>query len=56
MERLSKLHLDGTAVTKLPSSVEHLTNLKELPFHGCKGPPSKLWNKLLPLNLMPRRS
>ncbi|KAK4570852.1 hypothetical protein RGQ29_029635 [Quercus rubra] len=56
MERLSKLHLDGTAITKLPSSIEHLTNLKELSFRGCKGPPSKLWNNLFPLNLLPRRS
>ena len=38
MERLSKLHLDGTTITKIPSSVERLTNLKELSFRGCKGP------------------
>ncbi|KAM4075822.1 hypothetical protein ACJW30_12G017900 [Castanea mollissima] len=56
MECLSKLHLDGTAITKLPSSFECLTNLNELSFRGCKGPPSKLWNKLFPLNLLPRRS
>ena len=56
MKHLWKLHLDGTAIMKLPSSVEHLTNLKELYFRGCKGPPPKLWDKLLPMNLMPRRS
>ena len=32
MKRLSKLHLNGTAITKLPSSIEHLTNLEELSF------------------------
>ena len=56
MEHLWKLHLDGITITKLPLSVEHLTNLKELYFWGCKGPPPKLWNKLFPMNLMPRRS
>ena len=56
MECLSELHLDGTAIPKLPSSFERVTNLKELSFRGCKGPPSKLWNKLFPLNLLPRRS
>ena len=56
MKRLSKLHLNGTAITKLPSSVEHLTNLEELWLEGCKGPPHKLWNNLFPLSLMPRRS
>ena len=55
-KRLSKLHLNGTAITKLPSSIEHLTNLEELSFRGCIGPPSKLWNKLFPFNLMQRRS
>ena len=30
MECLSKLYLDGTAITKLPSSIEHLTNLASL--------------------------
>ncbi|XP_030937948.1 TMV resistance protein N-like isoform X2 [Quercus lobata] len=36
MERLSKLHLDGTAITKLPSSIEHLTNLVSLHLRDCK--------------------
>ena len=36
MEHLSKLHLDGTAITKLPSSIEHLTNLASLHLRDCK--------------------
>ena len=56
MKHLSILHLDGTTITKLPSSIERMTNLKELSFRGCKGPPSKLLNKLCPLNILPRRS
>ena len=36
MERLSILHLDGTAVTQLPSTVEHLTNLASLNLRDCK--------------------
>ena len=35
-EHLSKLHLDGTAIMKLPSSVEHLTNLAALHLRDCK--------------------
>ncbi|XP_030935996.1 TMV resistance protein N-like [Quercus lobata] len=37
MKRLSKIHLNATAITKLPSSVEHLTNLASFL-------PEKLWN------------
>ncbi|XP_023908119.1 disease resistance protein Roq1 [Quercus suber] len=36
MEHLWKLHLDGTAITKLPSSVEHLTNIASLHLRDCK--------------------
>ena len=36
MECLSKLYLDGTAITKLPSSIEHLTNLASLHLRDCK--------------------
>ena len=36
MKRLSKLHLDGIAITKLPSSIEHLTNLASLHLRDCK--------------------
>ncbi|XP_030970817.1 TMV resistance protein N-like [Quercus lobata] len=36
MELFSKLHLDGTAITKLPSSIEHLTNLASLQLRDCK--------------------
>ena len=33
---LSKLHLDKTAITKLPSSIAHLTNLASLHLRDCK--------------------
>nr|XP_023920434.1 TMV resistance protein N-like [Quercus suber] len=36
MEHLWKLHLDGTAIMKLPSSVEHLTNIASLHLRDCK--------------------
>ena len=36
MECLTKLHLDGTTITKLPSSIEHLTNLASLHLRDCK--------------------
>ena len=36
MKRLSKLHLNATTITKLPSSLEHLTNLASLHLRDCK--------------------
>ncbi|XP_050254802.1 disease resistance protein Roq1-like [Quercus robur] len=36
MERLTRLHLDGTTIMKLPSSIEHLTNLASLHLRDCK--------------------
>ena len=36
IECLSKLHLDGIAITKLPSSIEYLTNLASLHLTNCK--------------------
>ncbi|KAL4594440.1 hypothetical protein ACB092_12G021100 [Castanea dentata] len=36
MTRLSELYLDGTAVEKLPSSLERLTGLTVLGLQGCK--------------------
>ena len=36
MKCLSKLHLNATAITKLPSSFEHLTNLASLQLRDCK--------------------
>uniref|UniRef100_A0A7N2N8J8 Disease resistance R13L4/SHOC-2-like LRR domain-containing protein n=1 Tax=Quercus lobata TaxID=97700 RepID=A0A7N2N8J8_QUELO len=36
MKRLSKLHLEETAITKLPSLIEHLTNLDSLHLRDCK--------------------
>ena len=36
MKRLSKLRLDGIAITKLPSSIEHLTILASLHLRDCQ--------------------
>ena len=36
MKLLSELHLNGTAIMKLPSSVEHLANLASLQLRDCK--------------------
>nr|POF16152.1 tmv resistance protein n [Quercus suber] len=36
MISLSKLHLDRTAITKVPSSIAHLTNLASLHVRDCK--------------------
>ena len=36
MKRLSQLHLNAIAITKLPSSIEHLTNLASLHLRDCK--------------------
>ncbi|WCJ33241.1 Disease resistance protein (TIR-NBS-LRR class) family [Euphorbia peplus] len=36
LKSLEHLHLSGTAIQELPSSIEHLTCLKELKLDGCK--------------------
>ena len=36
MEHVSGLHLDGTAITKLPTSIGHLTGLASLNLRDCK--------------------
>ncbi|XP_050256642.1 TMV resistance protein N-like [Quercus robur] len=36
MKCLSKLYMDGTTITKLPMSIEHLTSLKSLSLKDCK--------------------
>ncbi|KAJ9676304.1 hypothetical protein PVL29_025028 [Vitis rotundifolia] len=36
MENLRQLHLDGTAIKELPSSIEHLTRLEVLNLCGCQ--------------------
>uniref|UniRef100_A0A2N9ITF1 ADP-ribosyl cyclase/cyclic ADP-ribose hydrolase n=1 Tax=Fagus sylvatica TaxID=28930 RepID=A0A2N9ITF1_FAGSY len=36
MERVCKLYLDGTAITKLPTSIERLTGLASLSLRDCK--------------------
>ncbi|KAK9995001.1 hypothetical protein SO802_024704 [Lithocarpus litseifolius] len=56
VESIEKLNVSGIALRDPPSSVVTLENLKELSFRGCKGPPPKLWNKLFPFKLTPRRS
>ena len=47
MKSLLKLHLEGTAIMKLPSSIEHLTNLASLDSSDCKNLaclPSIIWS------------
>ncbi|RVW59242.1 TMV resistance protein N [Vitis vinifera] len=36
MENLRQLHLNGTAIKELPSSIEHLNRLELLNLYGCK--------------------
>ena len=36
MERLRELHVNGTAIVDLPSSIEHLTGLSLLNISHCK--------------------
>uniref|UniRef100_A0A2N9G7Q2 C-JID domain-containing protein n=1 Tax=Fagus sylvatica TaxID=28930 RepID=A0A2N9G7Q2_FAGSY len=36
MERVCKLYLNGTAITELPTSIEHLTGLASLSLRDCK--------------------
>ena len=36
MKRVRKLYLDSTAITKLPTSIEHLTGLTSLDLRDCK--------------------
>ncbi|KAJ9676310.1 hypothetical protein PVL29_025033 [Vitis rotundifolia] len=36
MENLRQLHLNGTAIKELPSSIEHLTRLEILNLYGCQ--------------------
>ena len=36
MEHVSRLHLDGTAITRLPTSIRHLTSLASLNLRDCK--------------------
>ncbi|KAM4075778.1 hypothetical protein ACJW30_12G014100 [Castanea mollissima] len=36
MKRVCKLYLDGTAITKLPTSIEHLTDLTSINLRDCK--------------------
>ena len=36
MEHVSELYLDGTAITKLPTSIGNLTSLSSLTVRDCK--------------------
>ena len=40
---LRRLQADGTAITKPPVSLVHLTNLEELTFSRCRGSTSNFW-------------
>ena len=47
VEGLEKLDLSGTAIKKLPSSIEHLTNLTKLTLSDCKNLvclPNAIWS------------
>ena len=53
---LEELGLGGTAITRLPSSIGHLKNLRAVSFKGCEWLSSKSSKKVLSFPLMPRRS
>ncbi|XP_017641118.2 TMV resistance protein N-like [Gossypium arboreum] len=42
IKSLEKLDLSGIAITRPPSFIFHMKNLKFLSFRGCKGPPSRV--------------
>nr|POE93807.1 putative disease resistance protein [Quercus suber] len=47
VEGLEKLHLSGTVIKELPSSIEHLTNLTKLTLSNCKNLvclPNAIWS------------
>ncbi|XP_010665420.1 disease resistance protein RPV1 [Vitis vinifera] len=44
LQCLVELHVDGTGIKEVPSSINLLTNLQELSLAGCKGWESKSWN------------
>ena len=56
VEGLEELGLGGTAITRLPSSIGHLKNLRAVSFKGCEWLSPKSSNKVLSFPLMPRRS
>ena len=43
LEMLKELHADGIVVRVLPPSIFSMRNLRELSFHGCKGPACASW-------------
>ena len=49
LQGLRKLQVDGTAITRPPTSLVYLTNLEELSLSGCKGSTSNLWGRHFPL-------
>uniref|UniRef100_A0A7N2LK38 ADP-ribosyl cyclase/cyclic ADP-ribose hydrolase n=1 Tax=Quercus lobata TaxID=97700 RepID=A0A7N2LK38_QUELO len=56
IEGLEKLDVSGTALTRLPSSIVHLKNLRVLSLRECVGLLSKSSNMLLSFPLMQPRS
>ena len=56
LQCLRRLQADGTAITKPPISLVHLTNLTELLFSGCQGSTSNFWILSLIYRLLHRKN
>ena len=56
LQCLRSLQADGTAITKPPITLVHLTNLRELSFSGCKGSTSNFWISSLTFRLLHREN
>ncbi|XP_034674478.1 disease resistance protein RPV1-like, partial [Vitis riparia] len=56
LQCLRRLQADGTAITKPPITLVHLTNLRELSFSGCKGSTSNFWISSLTFRLLLREN
>ncbi|RVW88918.1 TMV resistance protein N [Vitis vinifera] len=56
LQCLRSLQADGTAITKPPITLVHLTNLRELSFSGCKGSTSNFWISSLTFRLRHREN
>ncbi|KAL6316808.1 hypothetical protein AAG906_021108 [Vitis piasezkii] len=56
LQCLRRLQADGTAITKPPVTLVHLTNLRELSFSGCKRSTSNFWIPSLIFRLLHREN
>ncbi|XP_034677343.1 disease resistance protein RPV1-like isoform X2 [Vitis riparia] len=56
LQCLTSLQADGTAITKPPITLVHLTDLRELSFSGCKGSTSNFWISSLTFRLLHREN